>query len=245
MSNVLYGIHDKEGRHIVPRGGWCVDTSLEQVCEMCYNTGVNLNKFAAAMLETSRGVSNRNGASVTMTHSTPQSSALKVCTKCGQSKPLSEYHQHKSGRKQGKYWSFCRECDHARNRAHRIANDDQIREYRRQYNEAHRDELRAKDRQRIADPAIRRERALKTRQWRESNPDYAARHNPGDGKEARYAVRNAVRRGELPPAWSVVCEHCQEAQAKQYHHRLDYEPENWLNVAALCMECHGKAHWVD
>lgn len=25
MSALLYGCHDREGRHIVPPGGWCLD----------------------------------------------------------------------------------------------------------------------------------------------------------------------------------------------------------------------------
>jgi hypothetical protein len=217
---------------------------LVETMNLGYNTGVVNRKVGRSDAENILRPEQVLIGELTMSHSTPQPSALKVCSKCGQSKPLSEYYQYKSGRNEGQYWPFCRECDHARNRAYRAANDENVRERRRQYNEAHREERRARDRQYIADPEIRRQRAQATRQWRQGKRVASTQDASASEKLARYAVYNAIRRGELPPAWSVVCEHCQEAQGQQYHHYCGYEPEHWLNVVALCTDCHGKAHWV-
>ena len=62
--------------------------------------------------------------------------------------------------------------------------------------------------------------------------------------KAHGAVNQAIARGDIPPAYSVVCESCQEAQAKHYHHHLGYAQEHWMDVVALCTTCHGKAHRV-
>ena len=59
--------------------------------------------------------------------------------------------------------------------------------------------------------------------------------------KARTAVRLAIQRLDLPTADSIVCEHCQEAQGKEYHHH-SYEPEFHLDVVALCRACHGLVH---
>ena len=59
---------------------------------------------------------------------------------------------------------------------------------------------------------------------------------------AHTAVRRAVQRGDLPPAWVMVCDICQEAQALEYHHHKGYEESHWLDVVATCLECHGLQH---
>lgn len=183
-------------------------------------------------------------------HSIPQPSALKVCTKCGESKPLSEYYIHKTGRLSGKPFSRCAEClrtirregrdKHAENASYRqkIASDPEYRKKRNDKSRAWREENRVH----IAeyDRRIRAEMegraTFYNRQWRERYPERVRAH---------YAVAHAVRVGEIPPASTLICEHCQEAQAANYHHHNGYEPEFWLDVVALCTECHGREHRRD
>lgn len=50
--------------------------------------------------------------------------------------------------------------------------------------------------------------------------------------------------GNFPPAWTMVCEHCREAQAAHWHHHNGYADEYKLDVIALCFDCHGKEHRV-
>jgi hypothetical protein len=115
------------------------------------------------------------------------------------------------------------------------------------------------------DPEYRKKRNDKSRRWRERNrariaeynaaryeekPEYLyqatrsyIQRNP-ERRSAHKAVSYAVKVGKFPPAWTMVCEHCQEALASQYHHHNGYLGEHRLDVIALCTECHGKAHWV-
>jgi len=173
--------------------------------------------------------------------------ATRVCTKCGETKPLSEFYLKKSGKDKGKYWAFCRACDAKRGREYAARNRQEIVRKRLQYNEANREYLRARDRERISDPEIRKQRAEHTKQWRKKNPEIVARYGvqqwSTEGAKARQAVYNAVRRGDFPPVTTQVCEYCQEALAAQWHHHKGYGEEFILEVVALCTECHGKAHW--
>lgn len=166
------------------------------------------------------------------THSTPQPSALKVCSRCGEAKPLSEFYQRKSGR----YDSPCRTCYAARYQA-QFAADPEFRAKRnnktRQWRENNRDHIAAYNAARYdQEPELMRaaEKASEKR-----HPERIS---------ARKAVRYAVTSGKFPPASTQVCEMCQEALASHYHHHKGYAKEYRLEVVALCTECHGKAHWV-
>lgn len=163
--------------------------------------------------------------------------ALKVCCQCGESKPLSEFYQRKSGKRAGAYDTRCKACFVAR--------------YQNQ---------------KATDPMFRAKRNEVTRIWRENNRDHIAEYNARvyaeqpetkraavkasaekhpDHHHARRAVKNAVRHDEFPPAATMVCEYCQEAQAADWHHHKGYAEEHWLDVIALCTACHGKAHWTN
>lgn len=56
--------------------------------------------------------------------------------------------------------------------------------------------------------------------------------------KAKTAVREAIRKGQLPPIHTQKCT-CSK-QAKDYHHHKGYAPEHWLNVIPLCKKCHNK-----
>lgn len=130
-----------------------------------------------------------------------------------------------------------------------------------------RERINAAYRERIAnDPDYRKKRNDKSRRWREKNRGHITEYNAERYAEnpeylytavrkseqkhrqhylARKAVWYAVSVGKLPPAWSMVCEICGEAQAAHYHHHHGYDIEHRLDVQPVCTECHGKAHWVD
>lgn len=64
------------------------------------------------------------------------------------------------------------------------------------------------------------------------NPNYV---------KAKNAVMIAIRAGRLPRADCFLCYYCQKP-AQQYHHWHGYEPECWLDVIPVCIECHLKEH---
>jgi len=153
-----------------------------------------------------------------MTHSTPQSSALKVCTKCGQSKPLTEYRTTKYGKPN----SWCNDCHRAANRASYLKHRAQRLQAAHEYRESNVDAVREK--------------------WRESG---RRKNYTSPESRARNAVNDAIRQGKLPPAWSMVCDQCDEAQAAHWHHHNGYERAHWLDIVPLCLDCHGKEHRSD
>lgn len=57
---------------------------------------------------------------------------------------------------------------------------------------------------------------------------------------AHVAVNKAITRGELLPARTHKCAHC-EKQAQQWHHP-SYLPEQHLHVTPLCYACHKRVH---
>lgn len=57
-------------------------------------------------------------------------------------------------------------------------------------------------------------------------------------KAARLAVAGAIRAGLLPPVNTVACSVCGLRQSSEYHHHLGYEEMHWLDVVAVCKDCH-------
>ncbi len=167
----------------------------------------------------------------------PQPVNERRCTKCQKIKSLSEYTLRASGVYAGKYESQCRACKNAHGAKYRAStsgiqkrNRENMREWRernrewyRQYTSMYRAENREVHREQV-------------KKGRAANPLREKAHS---------AVRYAIRRGDLSPAWAMVCEVCQEAQALEYHHHLGYAPEHWLDVKVVCLECHGAAHRVE
>lgn len=174
-------------------------------------------------------------------------SALKTCTKCGVTKPLTDFARAKQGTF-GRY-SICKQCKRELKRVWHTENRESQNEKARIYQEQHRAELVSKKRdvyrarrQEFVEDARKRYAADPTkyrdvaRAQRKKNP---LRHR------AHAAVALAVKMGKFPPAWTMVCEGCQEAQSAHWHHHRGYAPEFRLHVVALCTDCHGKAHWAD
>lgn len=147
-----------------------------------------------------------------MSYSTLPLFAFKVCTSCGEAKPLSEY--HKQSRNGDTLRSMCKVCTNAQNRDIYQKNHD-----------AH---LEAKRRYRRKNPDARRATVAQ----------HEERH--AEKRAAYHAVWKAIRNGELLPPSSHGCTHC-DAQAEIYHH-WSYKREHWLDVTPLCRICHGKEH---
>ena len=50
--------------------------------------------------------------------------STKACSKCKVQLPYSNFHQYKSGKREGKYWSECKECRYARLKEWRVKNPE-------------------------------------------------------------------------------------------------------------------------
>lgn len=151
----------------------------------------------------------------------PAPDGFKVCTRCLETKPLTKFYKFKSGPNSGRYRSHCTKC------------------------------FQETWAQRYADPGKHQELISARQQWRAENKDRvkqikkATEMRHPERNSARRAVRYQVSRGTFPPAWTMVCERCKEAQAAHWHHHNGYDKANRLNVIAVCVDCHTEEHRVE
>jgi hypothetical protein len=140
-------------------------------------------------------------------------STSKVCSRCKKTKPLSFFHKDASC-KDG-HTRACKECISAWSKAVYRANPQKV--------------------------------LTKNAAWYRSNPEkgkayqrkYQSVHRDKlrKQKEARQAVRNAVRSGKLPPVKTLKCIRCGN-QARDYHHHKGYAEKHQLDVIPVCRPCH-------
>lgn len=195
---------------------------------------------------------------------------LKTCSKCGQTKPLDQFHKHKpspDGRKpsckacrlayeNGRYATDPEFREEAKRRSRERSNSPEGKMKAREY--ARRPEVRERIKQRRNTPEAKAKYKIWGKAWREKNPDYQKewkRKNPHrisrysakaralnpNQRKAQTAVANAIARGELARASTQACIDC-GAQAAHYHHHKGYERKNWLTVVPICVQCHANIH---
>lgn len=133
----------------------------------------------------------------------------KKCSRCGKTKPLSEFSKNAS--KKGGHNSVCRECTAVSGRQWYEANKELTRSRAREWRKENREGYGA---------AQKRHRA--------KYPEKI---------KARRVVQYAVHLGKLPRVASLKCFHC-ENQAQHYHHHKGYAKEHWLDVVPVCSPCH-------
>ena len=102
-----------------------------------------------------------------------QTTDTKVCTKCSESKQLSEFNKKKASKDGLQY--TCKECTSIQNRAYTASNSVKVAAYNKAWQEANPDKMAAyKKAWRGANPAY-------NKAWREANPDrIAALSGKGD-----------------------------------------------------------------
>ncbi len=138
---------------------------------------------------------------------------MKVCTRCKEYKPLSDY--YKDSRCRDGCRSECKSC---------------VIKITKEYSQTE----RGRESHRKGSYTYERSekgKAVKKRQY--------LRYP--EARKARSVVNELVRNGIMPPAKSLQCNYCQK-QAQQYHHHLGYAPEHWLDVVPACRLCDAKEH---
>ena len=154
----------------------------------------------------------------------------KRCSKCKQTKPISEFGKNRS-RKTG-YDYYCKICrceashKHTQTDSGKLAKKLRVKCYRKteQGKAVHLRSVK-KHRKTEKGKAAHKKATLK---YRQNHPEQFAAHK---------AVKSAIKSGKLPPISTRKCK-CSK-QAKQYHH-WSYLPEHWLDVEAVCVPCHNK-----
>ena len=149
----------------------------------------------------------------------------KVCIKCSESKPLSEYYRHKQ--MADGYLHKCKECCKSDAKKNREQKAEHYREYdkHRYQNDP---KVKARNRRYAQSDAgkIAGNRAKK--KWAEQNPIK---------RSASLMVNNAVRDGKLEkPDACDICGH----EGRIHGHHDDYAKP--LEVRWLCSKCHESWH---
>lgn len=168
----------------------------------------------------------------------------KKCSKCGETKPLSEYHADKRN-KDGLY-GHCKSCHYSMTHAYETSERGRevvSKSKRKAYYERG---GRERDRYKNARESARLKRAeyLKTEAGREAVKRKDKRRwlfHP-EKIRAKSAVNKAVASGALPPVTTLICATpgC-ENQAMEYHHE-SYAEENFLRVIPLCKKHHAETY---
>jgi len=214
-----------------------------------YNTGVNYIKSDHGATGIARGLSPEKGLLMNL-NDTLGAPAFKTCTKCGEAKPLDQFSKTK-GAKDG-LRAYCKSCSSALYKAWREENQERRSEYMREWHQANLEHETAYARERYRNDEEYRRKVLEwQRVQRQRDPEKVRQYERSikqakgyrnDQRRAQTTVARAVRRSLLPPAWSMVCSICDEAQASHWHHHKGYDRQYWLEVIPVCLDCHGKEH---
>lgn len=166
----------------------------------------------------------------------------KTCSKCRETKPLSEYHKDK--RNADGLYGHCKSCHYAMTQTY--AHTEKGKESIRQSAKANYEERGGREKSRIrnAKPSSIEKRAeyRQTEAGKEAQgrKDAKRRQEQIQKLRAKDAVNNAIKRGALPLVNTLKCARC-DNQAEEFHHE-SYAMEDFLRVTPLCKSCHAKTY---
>ena len=113
---------------------------------------------------------------------------MKVCNKCGEAKPLSDFYKEKS--KKDGYRNDCKACVRARSKAHYEANREKVAARQKAYNEANREEIAAY--LKAYREANREEVAAQRKAYREANSEMVSAAQKAYYEANRERIRASV-----------------------------------------------------
>lgn len=152
---------------------------------------------------------------------------MKLCFRCGEEKPLSQFYKHPQ--MADGHLNKCKECTKRDASDHRLANLPKIMEYDRKRGQDPERKLANREnyKVRMSTAEGRRKEAERSKGWREENAIKRAAH---------IIAGNAIRGGRLIP---LPCERCGTKKRIQAHHEDYGRP---LEVNWLCTKHHGERH---
>jgi len=175
---------------------------------------------------------------------------MKTCTKCKESKELSEFAKDckiKSGLK-----SRCKACQTIDRREYRERNREKINADRKAYRETHKEQLKAskdkwvnsnRDKVRAYNNQYVKGKTRTNEDRRKAN-EYKREYNKRPGVKhkckARYNLTNSVSLGHTVKP--NTCEICGVHDNSLHGHHWSYEEVNWLSVVWCCNDCHVQIH---
>jgi len=153
-------------------------------------------------------------------------SQMKSCSRCNETKPLSEFYKDRS--KKDGLTGFCKSCMKTHQRTYRQTERGGAVHLKSVLKYQQTPKGKAKIAKYLKSPrgkAVHRKAAAKRKTL-----------HPNQIK-ARHAVSHAIEAGRLPRPDCFPCYFCQKT-SQEYHHHKGYEPEHWLDVVPACIPCH-------
>lgn len=159
----------------------------------------------------------------------------KKCTKCEETKALSEFHFHPGGLH--KKASRCRSCI----KEYRAENKERIQKHREEHRQENTDYARKYREENSAKIAATRKKAQahKKPEARDKKSAYGKANRPKT--RATHNLNYAIRTGKITRGHS--CETCKKTEGIEGHH-WSYLPEHQLDVIWLCKKCHQRLHFA-
>lgn len=164
----------------------------------------------------------------------------KRCSKCGVTKPLSNYHRsaiHKDGRRPS--CKSCRAID-ARSYAQTASGKAVRKRASAKYFKTAKGRLRVHRCNRSESHKRAVKKYAASEQGRRKNREQARKYRaiPANRHKDRIraVVNKAVQLGKIPRAKDVPCAHCGKPAAAYHHH--SYDRAYALDVTPLCRPCH-------
>jgi hypothetical protein len=155
----------------------------------------------------------------------------KACTKCKEIKPLTDFYKAKRNIDGRKSWCKICEIEYSRQYQKTPKGKDVARRYAA--SEKGKERMRKFDKS----PKGRKKHSRYNRSEKGRAYDKLSKKRHPLKTKARTAVNNAIKAGKLPLAKTLVCKSCGNP-AEEYHHFNGYNPENWLVVEPMCIQCH-------
>ncbi len=158
---------------------------------------------------------------------------MKTCTKCGETKDITLFHNDKS-RPDSKH-PWCKECNAQDAKTRRAVNPEETRRLGRAYLRKFRN--RRPTRRRKSDAEYRA-----SAKGRASNAKSAEKHYARfpEKRRAKDAVSNAVKRGDL--VRPTTCSICDMERGLIQGHHVSYAAIHRLAVVWCCRTCHRVIH---
>jgi predicted nucleic acid-binding Zn-ribbon protein len=165
----------------------------------------------------------------------------KRCTKCGQTKDVSEFYGNKNA-KDGLEWG-CKKCKSEQYYKRYKQDPKAILDRNRKYATSkagieNRSNWIERSKNKLHEYRVR---YIHTKKGKEAVEKKIKRYN-NEYPEKRYAkevIHDLVRRGKLPRVNTLTCHRCHVNQAEHYHHP-DYSKP--MDVIPLCVQCHIDIH---
>ena len=118
---------------------------------------------------------------------------MKKCSKCGEEKPLNEFHNNKAS-KDGKVYQ-CKTCIIERSKKHYMENREQKLEYQKEYSDKNKEEMKIKDKKRhkIYNEKNKEKIKINNKEYKNNNKEKISKQNKKYREDNKEFIKNSKK----------------------------------------------------